>query len=168
MTEAKHTPSLRLQDGQWVITLPVDENTIIEYAQQILQKRFERLSEPLNSFGQIQDFLMATFQRFEREVYAGLFLDSAHRVIAMEYLFYGALTSTAVAPREIIQVAMKHNAAAFILIHNNPAGVATASKDAIDVSAELQAICSMFELNLLDHYVIGEDEIISFKEQGHL
>lgn len=169
MAELKNTSALYLQDEQWRINLPVDEDGIIRYAQQILQKRFERLSEPLEGIEPIKDYLNMMFLPRQRKTFSCVFLDFDYRVIGMEDLFYGSLNRVVIAPREIFKAALEYNCAMLVLVQNDPSG-RYSKPDQKEVNALhlLQKGCEMMEMYLLDYYVISTDGLFSFAEHGYL
>jgi DNA repair protein RadC len=103
-----------------------------------------------------------------REVFACLFLDNKHRVICFEELFWGTINASAVYPREVIARALQHNAAAVILAHNHPSGVAEPSQADHQITVKLKQLLEGIEVRVLDHMVIGDTEVISFAERGLL
>ena len=95
-----------------------------------------------------------------------LFVDSQNRLIASEELFHGTLTQTSVYPREVVKRALAHNAAAVMLAHNHPSGLAEPSQADRLLTTALQQALSLVDIRVLDHIVIGEHEALSFAERG--
>lgn len=95
------------------------------------------------------------FTIYRNEVFCCLFLDNRHRVLAFDELFRGTLNGTAVYPREIVKRALAHNAAAVILVHNHPSGVAEPSRADETLTARLQEALTLVDVRLLDHLVVG-------------
>jgi DNA repair protein RadC len=122
----------------------------------------------LNSTRDTRQFLQAQLRDLPYEVFCCLFLDNRHRVLAFEELFRGTLNGTAVYPREIIKRAMGLNAAAVILIHNHPSGVAEPSRADEVLTARVREALTLVEVRLLDHLVVGDGEMVSFSERGLL
>jgi DNA repair protein RadC len=168
MIEPKNTSPLHFQDGQWVITLPLDDASLARYAQKILQHRFEQITEPLTDVDQIKDYLKATFQPYEREVFTCLFLDGDFQIIAIENLFYTSIGNTVGAPRTILRAALRYNSASIILIHNQPSGMTKPTPSDITTLLNVQEICEQLGICLLDHFVIGKQGIFSHVESGHM
>lgn len=125
------------------------------------------LSQPLTSPAQTRDFLRIWLRPLQREVFACLFLDNRHRVIARELMFLGSINSATVHPREVVRRALDHNAAAVILAHNHPSGVAEPSSADRAITRELAQALALIEVRVLDHFVVG-DEVVSFAERGLL
>jgi DNA repair protein RadC len=114
----------------------------------------------------LRDFLRLTLADREREVFIAVYLDNRHRVIAVEELFQGTLTQTSVHPREVVRAALRHNAAAAIVAHNHPSGVAQASQADRTLTEQLRATLSHVDVRLLDHFIITPQAAISFAESG--
>ncbi len=115
-----------------------------------------------------RDYLQAQLRDRPREVFALLLLDNQHRVIQFVELFYGTLDSASVWPREIVQIALKHNAAAVILAHNHPSGVAEPSRADRQITDRITAALALIDIRVLDHLVIGDGITVSFAERGWL
>lgn len=103
------------------------------------------------------------------EHFAVLFLDSQHRAIAFERVFTGTLTQTSVYPREIVLAALRHNAAAVVLAHNHPSGVAEPSHADQLLTRELKQALALVDVRVLDHFIVaGPAQPLSFAERGLL
>ena len=102
------------------------------------------------------------------EVFLVLFLDAQHRLIAEEELFRGTLTQTSVYPREVVKRALAHNAAAVVLAHNHPSGVAEPSRADEHLTQALRSALALVDARVLDHLVVGQGEVVSFAERGLL
>lgn len=113
-------------------------------------------------------YLRARLGRFDREVFACLFLDNQHRLIGYEELFFGTINSATVHPREVVKRLLMLNAAAVIFAHNHPSGVAEPSQADQRITNRLIAACDLVEVRVLDHMVVGSGEIVSFAERGLL
>lgn len=97
-----------------------------------------------------------------------LFLDAQHRLIASEELFQGTLTQATVHAREVIKAVLRHNAAAVILAHNHPSGVAEPSSADQALTRRLQQALASIDVNVLDHLIIAHGNHYSFAQQGIL
>ena len=122
----------------------------------------------LNSSLDTKHYLQAQLRDRESEVFCCLFLDNRHRVLAFEELFRGTLNGTAVYPREIVKRALKLNAAAVILAHNHPSGVAEPSRADELLTSRLKEALTLVDVRLLDHLIVGDGETVSFSERGLL
>ncbi|GBE10466.1 hypothetical protein BMS3Bbin12_00073 [bacterium BMS3Bbin12] len=113
-------------------------------------------------------YLLARMRGHHREVFACLFLDTRHRVIAYEELFFGTLAAASVHPREVVRRALERHAAAVILAHNHPSGVAEPSRADEALTRRLRDALDLIDIRILDHLVIGDREVVSFAERGLL
>jgi len=112
-------------------------------------------------------YLAMRLRGHPQEVFAALFLDNRHRVIVYEELFRGTIDQAAVHPREVVRRALHHNAAALILAHNHPSGVAEPSRADEHITRQLREALMLVDVRVLDHIIIG-DEWISMAERGLL
>lgn len=123
---------------------------------------------PLTDPDATRRFLIARLRDLPHEVFACLFLDNRHRVIAFEELFRGALDGASVHPREVVKAALRHNAAALILAHNHPSGVAEPSDADRLITRRLREALGLVDIRVLDHFVVGDGYGVSFAERGLL
>jgi DNA repair protein RadC len=117
---------------------------------------------------QVKDYLRLKLAALPHEVFAVLFLDAQHRLLAMEELFRGTLTQTSVYPREVVKRALAINAAAVMLAHNHPSGVAEPSKADEYLTRTLQSALGLVDVRVLDHFVVAREQVVSFAERGLL
>jgi DNA repair protein RadC len=116
----------------------------------------------------VRDFLQLHLGSRPHEVFAVLFLDSQHRLLAFEEMFRGTLTQTSVYPREVVIRALNHQAAAVVLAHNHPSGNLQPSAADQQLTRTLKAALALVDVNVLDHFVVGRDGATSMAEQGQL
>ncbi len=140
---------------------------VIRAARRVLTARMRR-GAALTSPGDAKDFLRVRLGELEHEVFAILFLDSQHRVLAFREMFRGTLAQTSVYPREVIKEALRLNAGAVILSHNHPSGMATPSRADEMLTQSLVAALRIIDVRVLDHLVIAGDAVSSFAELGLL
>lgn len=138
---------------------------VLEMSRRHLSEQLQR-SDALTSPRLTRDYLRACLRDEGREVFACLLLDSQHRVIQFEPLFYGTIDAASVYPREVVKLALKHNAAAMILAHNHPSGVAEPSQADQHITQRLISALSTVDIRVLDHIVVGDGETVSFAEKG--
>lgn len=122
----------------------------------------------LSSPDQTRRFLQYHLGGRSREVFSCLFLDSQHRVLRCEDLFFGTLDGAAVYPREVAVRALQYNAAALIFAHNHPSGVAEPSSADRRITERLCAALGLLDIRVLDHVIVGRGRAFSFAEQGLL
>jgi DNA repair protein RadC len=113
-------------------------------------------------------YLSAQLRGYSYEVFACLFLDNQHRVIKLEELFRGTIDSAAVYPREVVKRTLHHNAAAVIFAHNHPSGINEPSQADKQITDKLKQALSLFDIRVLDHFIVGEGSPYSFAEHGLL
>ena len=109
-----------------------------------------------DSPGAVKDYLQLQLAAAQHEVFAVLFLDAQHRLIALEELFRGTLTQTSVYPREVVKRALQHHAAAVVLAHNHPSGVAEPSRADESLTQTLKSALALVDVRVLDHVVVGQ------------
>jgi DNA repair protein RadC len=139
----------------------------LEIGQRCLAQRLER-GEALTSPELARTFLRSKLQDLPHELFCCLYLDTKHRVIQFEELFRGTIDGASVYPREVVRCALRHNAAAVIVAHNHPSGVAEPSAADNALTRRLQEALAMVDVRLLDHLVVGDGEVASFAERGLL
>ena len=122
----------------------------------------------LSSPRAVGDYLRLTLAGRDHEVFVAVLLDAQHRVISCEELFRGTLTQTSVYPREVVKCALRHNAAAVILAHNHPSGVAEPSQADEMLTRSLRSALALVDVKVLDHFVVAADRTMSFAERGLL
>ena len=122
--------------------------------------------EALTSPGDTRQYLAARLRGHRQEVFACLFLDNRHRIQAFEELFYGTVDGASVYPREVVRRCLEHNAAAVILAHNHPSGVAEPSRADEQITLRLKEALALIDVRVLDHMIVGDGEITSLAERG--
>ncbi|MCA3131324.1 MAG: RadC family protein [Betaproteobacteria bacterium] len=125
-------------------------------------------ADALGSPAAVKAYLRLRLQHRDREVFVALFLDAQNRVLACEELFAGTLTQTSVYPREIVRRALIHNAAAVIFCHNHPSGVSEPSQSDELLTHALRKALDLVDVRVLDHFIVGRGEVMSFAERGLL
>lgn len=116
----------------------------------------------------VQQYLQLLLSRKPYESFAVLFLDVKNRLIACEELFRGTLTHTSVYPREVVKVALAHNAASVILAHNHPSGSSEPSAADQTLTHALKQALTLVDVRVLDHFVVAGQNVYSFAEHGRL
>lgn len=111
-------------------------------------------------------YLSAHLRGYTYEVFACLFLDNQHRVIQLDELFKGTIDGTSVYPREVVKQALYYNAAAVIFAHNHPSGITQPSQADKQITEKLRQALALFDIRVLDHFIIGDGEPYSFLEHG--
>ena len=123
----------------------------------------------LNTPDTVRDYLRLHLAGLRHEVFFALWLDAQNRLIAAEELFRGTLTQASVYPREVVKKALAHNAAAVVLAHNHPSGVAELSSADSQLTRELKQALALIDVRVLDHFIVaGTASPLSFAERGLL
>lgn len=117
----------------------------------------------------VRQWLQLQLAARPREVFMALWLDAQNRLIEAQELFVGSLTQTSVYPREVVKAALAHNAAAVILAHNHPSGIAEPSRADELLTGTLKEALALVDIKVLDHFVVaGNTPPLSFAERGLL
>jgi len=125
--------------------------------------------EVLSSPDTVRDFLRLRLAERPHEVFMVLLMDVQHRLLADVELFRGTLTQTSVYPREVVKLALSHNAAAVIFAHNHPSGVPEPSQADIHLTNALRQALTLVDVRTIDHLVVGGNALpVSFAERGLL
>ena len=140
---------------------------VLEIARRVLAQRLAE-RPAFEQPQQVKDYLALQLRALDHEVFAVMFLDAQHRLIVWEPLFRGTLSSTSVHPREIARRALALNAAAVVLAHNHPSGVAEPSRADELLTASVRQALQLVDVRVLDHVVVGREGCVSFAERGVL
>ena len=140
---------------------------VLELSKRYLHEVLLR-SDPLESPGATEQYLKSALRDNPNEVFACLFLDTRHRVIAFEELFHGTIDGATVYPRVVAEKALKHNAAALIVAHNHPSGISEPSLADQAITRRLKDALALLDIRLLDHFIIGEGAPVSMAAKGLL
>lgn len=137
-----------------------------------LSKRYLKFkmteSSILTSPNLTHHYLASQFVNKDREVFLVIFLNNQNQVICNEEMFLGTYNCVEVHPREIVRKALSCNASAIILAHNHPSGFSEPSQADRDVTEQIEAACNLVDIRILDHFIIGKGEYVSFAERGWL
>ena len=122
--------------------------------------------ETIRSPGDTENFLKLKLSHLDHEVFCVIYLDNRHRIIKFEEIFRGTIDGTSVYPREIVKAALLNNAAAVILAHNHPSGVAEPSQADERITKRLKAALELIDVRILDHLVIAGNNSTSMAQRG--
>lgn len=139
---------------------------VLEMARRHLGESLKR-GHSLCSPAQTRDYLQSMLRDHAHEVFACVMLDNKHRVIAFREMFRGSINSASVYPREVVKQALADNAAAVILAHNHPSGIAEPSQSDVQITKRLQQALELVDIRVLDHLIVG-DQVVCFSERGLL
>ena len=140
---------------------------VLELGQRYLGESI-RPGQPLSDPEAVRRYLAARLRDLPYEVFCCLYLDNRHRVLAFEQLFRGTINGAAVYPREVVKQALARNAAAVILVHNHPSGIAEPSRADELLTRRVKEALDLVDIRVLDHLVVGDGEMTSFCERGLL
>lgn len=142
------------------------EEHVIGEALQIMESRLRSVGESFTSPTSTRQYCKMKLTGLEHEVFAVLFLDNRHRLIEYEEMFRGTIDGASVYPREVVKAVIHHNAAAVILAHNHPSGVAEPSGADRRLTERLRDALGLVDVRVLDHLIVGDGEPVSFAERG--
>jgi DNA repair protein RadC len=151
--------------GGYSLSREATRDEIIAMAFKLIKRKFVRglaLSSPHDT----RNFLRINLLEREREVFVAIFVDNQHRVIAYEEIFFGTIDGASVHPREVVKLSLIHNAAAVVFAHNHPSGVAEPSQADRRITERLKSALALIDVRVLDHFIVGSEEILSFAEKG--
>ena len=158
--------------------MEADSNAVGTTAHARLQLAFElvrrvmeetlRRGDCLTSVQATRQYVKSRLRHYHQEVFAVLFLDQRHRLVAFEELFFGTIDGASVHPGEVVKRALHHHTATLICCHNHPSGVAEPSGADEQLTRRLKDALALMDIRLLDHLVVGDDEPVSFAERGLL
>ncbi|HEC59556.1 hypothetical protein LCGC14_0678090 [marine sediment metagenome] len=140
---------------------------VLEMSRRHMESTLSR-GDALTDAATTKQYLQQRLRAYPYEVFACLFLDNKHRMIAFDELFRGTIDGASVYPREVVKQALAHNAAAVIFAHNHPSGIAEPSQADYNITQRLKSALDMVDIRVLDHIVVGDGEVVSFAEMGHL
>jgi DNA repair protein RadC len=140
---------------------------VLELARRSLLQQLRR--QPVfDSPERVKDHLRLQLGHLSHEVFAVMYLDAQNRLIDFQELFRGTLTQTSVYPREVVKQALAVHAASVVLAHNHPSGVAEPSRADEFLTQTLRSALQLVDVRVLDHFVVGRSDIVSFAERGLL
>ena len=138
----------------------------------VLARRYFEQSLPagacIRSPADTEAFLLSRLRHLGHERFCCLYLDNRHRVLHFDELFRGTIDGTSVYPREVVKEALAVNAAALILAHNHPSGVAEPSQADERITRRLKSALELVDIRLLDHLIIGDGGVTSLASRGLL
>ena len=144
------------------------DDWIIRQAIALLEQRVFKAGPLLGQPQAVKDYLRLKLVAEPNEVFAIVFMNSQHRVLAYEPMFKGTLDSTAVYPRVVVQRALELNAGAVIFSHQHPSGCTEPSSADRVLTDRLKAALALIDVRVLDHIIVGQGTPYSFAESGLL
>ena len=153
----------------WYIanTAVLTDEEILAAAEEILARRLFCDGYVIDGIESVRKYLKIKLALQQAEVFAVVFLNIRHRVLAYEEMFHGTIDGTSVHPREVVRRCLHHNAAAVIIAHNHPSGTSEPSQADQSITLRLKGALALIDVRMLDHFVVGET-MYSFAEHGLL
>jgi DNA repair protein RadC len=139
----------------------------LEMSQRHIEEQITQ-QDAMQNPSQVKQYVQSRLMSKPNEVFAAIFLDNQHRVLAFEELFYGTINASSVHPRVLVQRCIAHNAAAVIVAHNHPSGIAEPSLSDIDITRTLKTALGLIDVRLLDHLVVASHQVTSLAERGQV
>ena len=156
--------SLLVRDDQGRYLMATADQ-ILEAARQVIDQKIRR-GASFTSPSEVKDYLKAKLSGYEREVFAVMLMDTKHCLIEYVELFQGTIDQAAVYPREVVKLAMQHNAAAMIISHNHPSGNPEPSRADELLTKRLKEALALVDVRVLDHIIVAGNDTTSFAERG--
>lgn len=138
---------------------------VLEMSRRHLKQTLEK-PEAFNSPHAVKAYLTSQLRHLPHEVFSCLLLDNQNRLIHYQELFQGTLDAASVYPREVVKHVLKHNAAAVMFAHNHPSGVAEPSISDERITSKLVSALSLVDVRVLDHFIVGDGQVVSMAERG--
>ena len=145
----------------------VSTEEIVEAAKAAMNRRVRR-GVTLTSPRVVRDYLAVRLGMLEHESFGVMLLDTRHRLIEFVELFRGTIDGASVHPREVVKLALARNAAAVLLAHPHPSGVAEPSRADELITTRLRDALALVDIRVLDHLIVAGGEVVSLAERGLL
>lgn len=143
----------------------VQLQAVLELARRFFQSEAKEKRKFTSSAATIQ-FVSSQICHYQSEVFAVLLLDSQHQFLHFQTVFFGTINAAPVYPRELVKLALSYNAAAVVLAHNHPSGVAEPSISDQKITQRIQNAMQLMDIRVLDHIVVGHGQHTSMAERG--
>jgi len=157
----------RFRDLKASVLNDAEKGSLLALALKVLSARHHR-GRPLASPNDTQAYLRLRLADKQAELFGCLFLDNRHRVLELRELFQGTIDGTSVYPRVVVQQALTVNAAAVILFHNHPSGVAEPSQADERITRRLKNALELIDVRVLDHFIVAAGDSVSMAARGIL
>lgn len=155
------------QPGTFYPVAVLTEQDILAMAIKLVEQRFQP-NQKLGSPAETRSFLTIKLQGYEHEVFGAIFLDNQHGILSFDLMFRGTIDSATIHPREVVKQALQYNASAVIFVHNHPSGDPDPSTADVKITKRLVDALALMDIRVLDHFVVGGAEVVSFAEKGLL
>lgn len=138
---------------------------------ELVRRHFDcKVSESVSFTNQdlVRNYLLSNFINLENEIFACLLLDNNHKLIKFEKLFIGTINQAQIYPRVVAQTCLKNNAAAIIFAHNHPSGCLKVSESDKLITQKLIQVLEMVDVRVLDHFIVGKNDVFSMAQNGFM
>ena len=136
-----------------------------EVAREFLKQKV--MDKPIyKSSQEIFDYLYHSMRDLKKELFKVIYLNSQNQIIEIVDLFEGTVNSSVISPREVVEGAIKYNAASLISVHNHPSGNPEPSGNDKELTRDLVYAASIMRIKVLDHIIIGNNRYFSFAGEG--
>ena len=162
--ESVVSAALLVRDGSGQYR-PASADEVLCQARRVLASRVRR-GATMSSPQAVKDYLRVQIGALDHEVFSVIFLDAQHRIVALREMFRGTLAQTSVYPREVVKEALALNAAAVLLAHNHPSGVAEPSRSDEFLTQTLKTALALVDVRVLDHFVVAGADVVAFSDRG--
>jgi len=159
--------SLWIRDAEADVLREATHEEIIRAARSCLARRVVK-GAVLQSPGATRDFILVELSERSHESFCVLYLDNRHRVLSWQEIFRGTIDGASVYPREVVKEAISRRAAACILVHNHPSGVAEPSQADELITRRLRDAMALVDIRILDHLIVAGTTVLSMAERGML
>lgn len=140
---------------------------VLELAKRSISEELQ-INSSLSSPQAVKQFLQLQIGNKQYESFTVLFLDVKNRLISAQELFRGSLSHASVYPREVVKTALSYNAASLILAHNHPSGSTEPSQADLSLTQTLKSALALVDIRVLDHFIVANNQIYSFAENGQI
>lgn len=144
----------------------LEGEALVREAITYLESQLRKPGEALTSPDTTRRYLRTRLLNRRYEHFAAVLLDTRHRIIAYRELFHGTIDAAHVHPRVVVKQALDDHAAALIVAHNHPSGVAEPSQADLAITRRLRDALGLMDIRLLDHFIVGDEEVVSLAERG--
>ena len=164
--EVISAPRARLAEVDGLGAAAITEFKVVQAAAHRLTKGQVGKRPVLSSWSAVLDYVRAAQAFAEKEQFRILFLDKRNQLIADEVQQQGTVDHTPVYPREVVKRALQLNASAVILAHNHPSGKVEPSEADLVLTRVLKEALALVDVQVLDHFVVGNNRAASMAERG--
>lgn len=138
---------------------------VIEMSKRYLAEGFQ--DRPyVESSDDVLKLLYQEMRDLDQEIFKVILLNGQNHILTIRAVAEGSLTAARVYPREVVKLALRHSAAALVLVHNHPSGIAKPSADDKRVTRDLVLACMLMDMKVHDHIIIGDNDKFSFADAG--